>query len=85
MDFAVDVIFIQQPLGAAGSQLTQDGPRGAGNEREHATAAELLPVERCRAVLVRQASIGQVILQRIAHDIFETKPPQRGLGLRLPE
>ena len=85
MDFAVDVIVIQQPLGAAGSQLTQNGPRGSGNEREHATAAELLPVERRRAGLVRQASIRQVIFQRIAHDILETQPPQRCLGLRLPE
>ncbi len=85
MDFAVDVIFIQQPLGATGSQLTQSGPRGAGNEREHATAAQLLPVERRRAGLIRQMSIRQVIFQRIAHDILETQPPQRRLGLRLPE
>ena len=85
MDFTVEVILIEQPLGAGASQSTQNGPRCAGNEREHATAAELLPVERRRAGLVRQACIRQVILQRIAHDILETKPPQRGLGLRLPE
>lgn len=41
MDFAVDVIFVEEPLGATASQSTQNGPRGAANEREHATVAEL--------------------------------------------
>lgn len=86
MDFAVDVIFIEQPLRASASQLTQNGPRSADNEREHATGAELLSVERRPAGRLRPASItGQVILQRIADDVLETKPPQRSLGLRLPE
>ena len=76
MDFAVDVIFVEQPLGATASQLTQNGPRGAGNEREHATVAELLSVERRTTGRIDQAPVTrQVILQRIAHDILETKPP----------
>ena len=59
---------------------------GTGNEREHATVTELLPI-KCRPIgCVGQASIDrQVILQCIAHDILEPEPPQRGLGLRLPE
>ncbi len=76
MYYAVDVIFVEQPLGVAASQSTQSGPRGAGDEREHATGAELLPVERRHAGRLGQAPItGQVTLQRIAHDILETKPP----------
>lgn len=87
MDFVIDVIFIEQPLGAATSQSTRNGSHGTGNEREHATVTELLPI-KCRSVgCVGQASINrrQVILQRIAHDILEPEPQQRGLGLRLPE
>ena len=76
MDFAVDVIFVEQPLGAGASQLTQNGPRGAGNEREHATVAEFLSVEGRTTSRIGQAPVArQVVLQRIAHDILETKPP----------
>ena len=76
MDFAVDVIFVEQPLGATASQLTQNAPRRAGNEREHATVAELLSIERRIIGRTGQApATRQVILQRIAHDILETKPP----------
>ncbi len=59
MDFAVDVIFVEEPLGATASQSTQNGPRGAANanEREHATVAELLPVERRTTRHIRQALI----------------------------
>ena len=66
--------------------MTKNGSRRTGNEREHATVTELLLIKRRPVGRARQASINrQVILQRIAHDILETKPPQRGLGLRLPE
>lgn len=57
MDFAVDVIFVEEPLGATASQSSQNGPRGAGNEREHATVAELLSVERRTTRHIRQALI----------------------------
>ena len=76
MGFAVDVIVVEQPLGAAASQLTENGPGGAGNEREHATVAELLSVDRRTTGRIGQTPITrQVTLQRIAHDILETKPP----------
>jgi len=65
-----------QPMGAAASQLTENGPGGAGNEREHATVAELLSVDRRTTGRIGQTPITrQVTLQRIAHDILETKPP----------
>lgn len=86
MDFAFDVIFVEQPLSAATSQLLQNGSRGAGDEREHAAGAEVLALRHRRTGRLAEApGVRQVKLQRIAHDILETQPAQCGLRLRVPE
>ena len=86
MDFTVDVILVEQPLCVTASQSTQDGTGRAGNERKHATGAEILDVERRRPDRLTQApGIRQVALQRIAHDVLQAQPLESGLGLGMAE
>ena len=86
MGFTIDVFLIQQPLGVGASELAKDRRRRAGNEWEYAAGAEFLHAGRGRADrLDHVASVSQVVLQCIAHDILETPPLQRGFGLRAPK
>ena len=86
MGFTIDVFLIKQPLGVGASEFAEERRRRAGNEREYAAVAEFLHAGRGRAGrLDHAASVSQVALQCIAHDIVETPPLQRGFGLRAPK
>ena len=86
MDFAIDILFVQQSLGAGTPQLAQHGSGRAGDDWKHATGPEFLPGKApCGFQLRRVRDFLQVTLQRLTHDILEAQPPEGGLRLRVPE